>query len=377
MKKVRLGIIGIGGMGSGHVKNILNGLVPSVELTAVCDVNPARLEFARQNWPESIQKYDNADAFFADAPVDAVLIATPHYFHPVYSIQAMKKGLHVMSEKPVGVYTKAIHEVNELAESSGLVYGAMFVMRTYPVYKKVRELVQDGALGEMKRTVWINTDWYRTQAYYNNGGWRATWEGEGGGVLLNQCPHQLDLWQWMCGMPQKVRAFMQFGKCRDIQVENEVTAYTEYENGASGIFIAATHEAPGTNRLEISGDRGKILVEDNVKLTFWENLKGEKEFNRDSVLKGGSGFGAPECWKQEVPVEPWKPGHSIILENFAQAILNGAKLIAPGTEGIRGLTLSNAMHLSAWTDSVVDTGALDEDLFYELLQKHIADAKAK
>lgn len=372
MAKLRIGIIGIGNMGSGHANNILKGLVPSAELTAVCDTDPAKLEKARREWPESIQKFDNAETFFEKAPIDAVIVATPHYFHPVYVTEALNRGFHALSEKPAGVYTKAVQEMNAVAEKSDKVFGIMFNQRTNPVYQKVRDIIQSGELGEMKRSVWIITNWYRSQAYYNSGGWRATWSGEGGGVLLNQDPHQLDLWQWMCGMPTKVRAFMQYGKGRDIEVENDVTAYVEYANGATGLFVTSTHEAPGTNRLEVSGDRGKLVVEDG-KLTFWRNRIGEKEFNANSVITGKQG--SPECWKIEVPTAPAPNGHATVLENFCKACMGQEKLLAPGIEGIRGLTISNGMHLSAWTESTVDLTNLDADLFYELLQKRIAESK--
>ena len=188
--------------------------------------------------------------------------------------------------------------MNEAAEKSGKVFSMMFNQRTNPLYQKVRELILSGELGEIKRTNWIITNWYRSQSYYDSGGWRATWAGEGGGVMINQSPHQLDLWQWTTGlMPRRVRAFSGFGKYHDIEVEDDVTAYVEYENGATGLFVTSTGEAPGTNRFEVAGDRGKIVVEDG-KLTFWRLRQSEREFNRE--YQGG--FGEPECWKIDIPV---------------------------------------------------------------------------
>ena len=366
MEKVRFGIIGIGNMGSGHCRNLEAGLVPEGKLAAVCDISEERRAWARENLSSDVAVYENTDRFFAEAQVDAVIIAVPHYFHPPLAIEALKCGLHVISEKPAGVYTKQVREMNEAAARSDRIFGMMFNQRTNPVYQKVKELMDAGELGEMKRVVWIITDWYRSQSYYNSGGWRATWSGEGGGVLLNQCPHQLDLWQWICGMPSRVRAFMQYGKCRDIEVENDVTAYAEYPNGATGLFITSTHETPGTNRLEISGDRGKIVVE-NDTITFWRNRIGEKEFNETYT----GGFGNPECWKIEVPAPGPNPQHVGILNNFCDAVLHGKPLLAPGAEGIRGLSISNALHLSDWTGDWVDPSHLDEDLFYELLQEKV------
>ena len=299
-------------------------------------------------------------------------MAVPHYLHPILGMESLKNGFHVLVEKPAGVYTKAVRQMNAAADASNKVYGVMFNQRTNPVYQKVKELMESGELGEMKRVVWEITNWYRSQSYYDSGDWRATWGGEGGGVLLNQDPHQLDLWQWMCGMPTSIRAFMDYGKCRNIEVENDVTAIAKYANGANGVFITSTHEAPGTNRLEISADRGKLVVE-NDTITFWRNRIGEHEFNATYT----KGFGSPECWKAEIPVKGPNPQHLGILENFASACLKGTPLLAPGQEGIKGVSISNAMHLSAWTDKWVDPSNIDEDLFYELLQEKIKTSKFK
>jgi predicted dehydrogenase len=365
MEKVRFGIIGIGNMGSSHARNLVKGDVPGAKLTAVCDINPDRLNWAKNNLGEDVLLFDNADALFNAEVIDAVIIATPHYDHPGLAIKGFEHKLHVLTEKPAGVYTKQVRMMNEAAKVSGKVFGIMYNQRTNPIYQKLKDLIESGELGEIRRTNWIITDWYRPQSYYNSGSWRATWAGEGGGVLLNQDPHQLDLWQWTCGMPKRVRAFCGFGKHHDIEVEDDVTAYVEYENGATGVFVTSTSDAPGTNRFEVSGDRGKIVIEDG-KFTFWRNRIPEPEFNAE--FKGG--FGQPEVWKCEIPV--WGPNlqHVGILRNFTDAILKGTKLLAPGEEGIRGLTISNAMHLSAWTDSWVDL-PIDEELYLSHLQDRI------
>lgn len=371
MKKVRIGIIGIGNMGSGHVKNLIAGDVPNAELAAVCDIRAERLQWAKENFGDKIKLFDNDEDFFNSKAFDAVMIATPHYDHPGLAIKSLNHGYHTLIEKPAGVFTKAVREMNEVAANSDKVFGIMYNQRTNPLYKKLKDLIESGELGELKRSVWIITNWYRPQSYYDAGGWRATWSGEGGGVLLNQDPHQLDLWQWMCGMPKRVRAFMAFGKYHNIEVEDDVTAYVEYENGATGLFVTTTGEAPGTNRLEVTGDRGKIVIEDD-KLSFWRLRTSEREFNRD--YKGG--FGSPECWKCEIPVSGENSQHVGIMKDWTNAILNGTKLLAPGEDGIKGLTISNAMHLSAWTDSWVDL-PFDEDLFYEKLKEKIEKSTFK
>lgn len=369
MKKVRFGIIGVGNMGRAHARSLLNE-VKGAELTAVCDISPERLEWAAEQLPEQVQRFSSSEELFESGCIDAVIISTPHYDHPPIAIQALKHGYHVLIEKPAGVYTKAVQEMNDAAAQSDRIFGIMYNQRTNPLYQKLRELISSGELGEIRRTNWIITNWYRSQSYYNSGGWRATWAGEGGGVLLNQDPHQLDLWQWTTGMmPKRVRAFCHFGKYRNIEVEDDVTAYVEYENGATGLFITTTGEAPGTNRFEITGDNGKIVVEDG-KLTFWRLRTPEPEFN--AAYTGG--FGQPECWKCEIPVEKGDGEQHIgILRNFTRAVLEGEPLLAPGEEGIHGLTLSNAMYLSAWTDNWVDL-PMDADLFYKQLMDKVQNS---
>ncbi len=368
---VKIGIIGVGNMGRKHALNIKEGKVLGARLTAICDWDPEQLQWARDNIGADVQLFSSAEKMFDACVIDAVLIATPHYDHPSLAIQAFKEGLHVLIEKPAGVYTKQVREMNAVAAKTNRVFGIMYNQRTNPVYRKLKDLIDGGELGELRRSNWIITSWYRPQSYYDSGGWRATWGGEGGGVLLNQDPHQLDLWQWFCGMPKRVRAFMGFGKMHNIEVEDDVTAYVEYENGATGVFVTSTSDTPGTNRLEITGDRGKIVVEED-RLDFWRLRIPERQFNQEFT----GGFGEPECWKCQVPIIGENTQHLGILQNWIDAILKETPLIAPGEEGILGLTLSNAMHLSAWTDDWVEL-PINEDLFYEKLQEKIKSSTFK
>ncbi|MFI2857392.1 Gfo/Idh/MocA family protein [Paenibacillus sp. JSM ZJ436] len=365
MEKVRIGVIGLG-MGYNHARSLAEGKIKGACLAAICDLQPAKQEMARAELPPEVTIWSDAEAMMSSGEVDAVVIATPHYGHPQEAMAAFKHGLHVLIEKPAGVYTKQVREMNEAAAKSGKVFSIMYNQRCNPLYQKLREMIQSGELGEVRRINYIVTSWYRSQSYYDSGGWRATWAGEGGGVLVNQSPHQLDLWQWVTGMmPVRVRAFCSFGKYRNIEVEDDVTAYAEYENGATAVFITTTGEAPGTNRLEVTGTRGKIVIEDE-KLSFWRLRVSEPEFNRD--FKGK--FGQPESWKCEVPITGSNSQHEGILQNFSDAINSNAPLIAPGEEGIKGLTLSNAMHLSTWLDDWVEL-PLDEELYLEKLQERI------
>ncbi|WP_240417253.1 Gfo/Idh/MocA family protein [Paenibacillus periandrae] len=369
MQKIRIGVIGMGNMGTYHIQYLHNGEIEGAMLAAVSDPNEARLRWSKEHLGEQVHTFDNAEAMMASGSVDAVLIAVPHLEHANLAIKAFSYGLHVLCEKPAGVYTKNVRQMNEAAAASGKVFSMMFNERTNPLYQKLKELIGSGELGELKRSIWIVTNWYRSQSYYNSGSWRATWAGEGGGVLINQATHQLDLWQWIMGMmPTRMRAFCSFGKYRNIEVEDDVTAYLEFDNGATGLFVTTIGEAPGTNRLEVSGDRGKIVIEDG-KLTFWRLTVSEAQFNQE--YKGG--FGSPECRKYEIPIKADGNefgGHHAIVQNFADAVLKGTPLIVPGEEGINGLILSNAMLLSTWTDNWVHL-PIDEDLYLDKLQERI------
>jgi predicted dehydrogenase len=373
MNKVRFGVIGLGNMGTLTANYLSNGEIEGAELAAVCEMFPERLKWASGHFPSSVQGFDSIDAMLGSGCIDAVYIATPHFDHPSIAIRAFERGLHVLTEKPAGVYTKQVRAMNEAAARTGSVFGIMYNARTQPLYRKLRELVVSGELGSIRRTNWIVTNWYRPQSYYDSGTWRGTWAGEGGGVLINQAPHQLDLWQWTIDMmPKRIRANCYFGKNRDIEVEDEVIAFAEYENGATGQFITSTGETPGTNRYEVVGDRGKIVIEDG-KMTFWRLTVSESEFNRTSTDL----FRQPECWKCDIPLpKQEKDGHLMTTQNFTDAICKGTLLVSPGQDGIKGLMLSNAMHLSTWTDDWVDL-PIDEDLYLAQLQERMRASKYK
>ena len=371
MDYVRMGIIGVGNMGSGHLTHIEQGRGPEIRVTAVCDLKQDRLDWAQGATKDEIACFTDANEMLDSGLIDACIIAVPHYSHPKYVIECLKRNIHVMCEKPAGVYTKAVEEMNEAAKHSKAKFGMMFNQRTDCVYRKMREIVKSGRLGAIKRTNWIITNWYRPQAYYDSGAWRATWSGEGGGVLLNQCPHNLDLWQWICGMPKKVTAHMYFGKWHDIEVEDDVTAFVEYENGATGCFITTTGDAPGTNRFEITLEGGKLLAE-NGKLYMTELEMFEPEFSRTNT----SPFGSPKCKTVEVETDGLSPQHVGVLNAFAAAILRDEPMVAGGEEGINGLTISNAMHLSAWLGKTVEL-PIDADLYYNELMKRVAVSRRK
>jgi len=370
MRKLKLGIIGYGNMGNTHVNNIMGGKTPNTELAALCDRDEERRKLFSERYPE-IPVFETAEELMDSGLCEAILIAVPHYDHVPLAIMGFGKGLHVLVEKPAGVYTKQVKEMNEVAKKSGKVFGLMLNQRTNPVFRKLRQMIERGELGKIKRVTWVITNWYRAQAYHDSSEWRSTWRGEGGGTLINQNPHQLDLWQWMFGMPDKIYARASFGTYRDIEVEDEVIALMEYDNGMVGQYITSISEAPGVNRLEIACDMGILTVENNCKITFQRNVVAESEFDKTNTIP----FGMPEFWNCEIPVDgSGGEQHVGIVKSFADSILNGKELLAKGEEGINGLTISNAMHLSAWTGEMVDVKNFPDDKFYDLLQEKIKNS---
>ncbi len=376
MEKVRFGIIGVGNMGTSHSKKFFDGFIENGVLTAVCDIKPEKLAnikrlAAEANYAEPTT-FENYKDMLASKLIDVAVVAVPHYSHPQMSIDALNAGIHVICEKPAGVYTKQVKEMNAVAERSDRLFAMMFNQRTNCIYRKMRELIQSGELGEIKRINWIITTWYRSQSYYDSGDWRATWRGEGGGVLFNQCPHQLDLLSWVTGMmPKRIHSFCHFGKWHDIEVEDDVTAYLEYENGATGVFVTSTGDTPGTNRFEILGDRGKLVAEED-SLTFVKLKTPEREFN--ATYKGG--FGQPESEIIEVETDGKNPQHIGILNNFANAVLGIEPLFVDGKEGINGVELMDAMLLSTWLCRAVEL-PIDDEQYLDELKKRIATGRVK
>lgn len=377
-KKVRLGIIGLGAQGSMYAKFINDGLVPNMEIGAIADINPAKAAVAAENFP-GVPFFDDATVMLDSGTVDAIVTCVPHYLHPQMGIDALSRGVHALVEKPAGVYTQQVAELNAFAASKPeLSFGIMFNQRNNPLYIRLKEIVDNGEIGQILRTNWIITNWWRPQGYYDQSAWRATWGGEGGGVLVNQAPHQLDLWQWICGVPKSVYSKVAFGYRRNIAVEDEVTALVDYGNGATGVFITATHELTGTDRFEIVGDQGKIVVENSKTATVTRLKRPERELSEsmdmDDVMKLFMGtLNVEELYTQET-IEfdsAWGLQHAGVLENFAANILDGTPLLAPGSDGIKGVRLANAIHFSAWTGREVSLD-FDEDEFLAELNSRIA-----
>ena len=373
MDKVRIGIVGCGNMGTGHSKNLREDKIDNGVLTAVCDINPKKLEAFKERFGDTIKYFDNAEDMFKSGECDCVIICTPHYSHPELAICALDNDLNCIVEKPAGVYTLQVKEMLARAEKSDKILGIMFNQRTNPAFKTMKKMIADGKIGDIKRTNWIITDWYRTQYYYDTGAWRATWAGEGGGVLYNQAPHQLDLFQWIVGMqPSKVHAFCHYGKWHDIEVEDDVTCYVEYPNGATGVFITTTADAPGTNRFEVTGTLGTLIFESD-KLYYKQLLKDERVHCKEA----DKGFETPEVLPTvEIELVGDNPQHVGILNNICNAILGLEPVYAPAKDGLAGVQLANAMHLSSWLGESVSL-PINDELFYEELKKRIAVSKVR
>jgi predicted dehydrogenase len=365
LKSIRLGIAGLGTAGGGYASALLAGRVPRISLAAVCDRDAARL--ARFEGPA---RFTSVDELIASGTIDSLLVATPHFAHATVGVAALEAGLHVLVEKPIAVHKAEARRLIEAHERRPeLVFSAMFNQRTDDGYRRIRELIHGGALGEIRRVNWTVTNWFRPDAYYRMGGWRATWAGEGGGVLLNQAAHHLDLFQWLFGMPSRVRAICGFGRYHDIEVEDDVTACFEFSNGATAVFVTSTGEAPGTNHLEIAAENGRIVCEDD-EIRFTRNDVPAGEFSRTATEP----FATPGTSEIAVGFDGHGGQHFEILGNFAAAILDGTPLIAPAVDGIRSVELANAILLSAWTGRVIDL-PLDEPAYVRELETRIAGSR--
>ena len=362
---VRVGVVGIGGMGGGHAHKLQNGEIPRATLGAVCDANPVHFE----KFPDA-PSFTDFEAMLDSGAIDAVIIATPHYFHTTQAIAALGRNIATLTEKPIAVDKADAQKMIAAWETHKPVFAAMFNQRTNPLYKKLRELIQDGTLGEVRRVTWVVTDWFRTEAYYASGGWRATWGGEGGGVLVNQCPHNLDLFQWLFGMPTSVTSLAKYGKYHDIEVEDEFHAIFDFANNATGTMISTTGESPGVNSLEIATDNGLIQLRDGA--IHWAKTEVPvSQWSRESPVA----FSSPPRWKVEIPVVKQKGSeHTEVLINFIDAILDGTPLIAGAQEGIKSVEIANAILYASHLRRTVDLPLESAD-YAEFLAEKVAGSR--
>ncbi len=372
-EKVRFGLIGCGSMGGFYISNSSNGNFKDSVLTAACDINPERLKQFENTDVKVFEKYED---LLDSGLCDAVVVATPHYLHPVIVKAALERNIHVLSEKPAGVYTKQVKEAIEAAQKSKALYSIQFNQRTHHIYRKMKEMIAAGEIGELQRVTWVITNWFRTQNYYNSGNWRATWNGEGGGVLINQSPHQIDLFWWILGqMPVEVSAKCSYGRWHDIEVEDDVTATFRFKNGATGVFITSTGEYPGANRLQISGTKGTLYWDGNDynTLVFYKLARDSHEYSMDLDCQGA----APKIEKIVVDTDGLSTQHIGNFNNFIAAILGKEPLFVDGKTGINGVELMNGMELSGWNDGETIRFPIDEDRYLKELNEHIKHGKQK
>lgn len=380
MKKVRLGIIGFGRQGGYYAEFLAAGDVANTEIGAICDIDPQKKQICEKVYKQ-IPFFTHYTDLLESKTVDAIITCVPHYLHPEIGIAALKRGIHILVEKPAGVYSKQVRELNACAATyPELTFGIMFNQRTNPLYQKIKTVIDNGQIGNIRRANWLITNWYRPQAYYDQSAWRATWQGEGGGVLVNQAPHQIDMMQWLCGMPKKVWSNVKYGYQRNITVEDDVTAVFDYGNGATGVFITCTHDYVGTDRLEILGDSGKIIVDNSNHMIIKRLPEREQEINarmtdEDVTKIFKCQFDATEISEEIIEFDSkWENQHKAVIENFSANILNGTPLLAPGSDGINGVILANAIHLSSWLGKEIEI-PFDEELYVAELKKRIAIEK--
>jgi predicted dehydrogenase len=383
MDNVRLGIIGFGQQGGYYSRILSASMVPGMSLGAISDSDPARRATAQEQYPD-VPVFDDVDALLASDGIDAVVTTVPHYLHPEFAIKALTAGKHTLVDKPAGVYTKQVRLMNEFAATKPeLTFAIMFNQRTNPLYVELKQLLDSGELGALRHWNWIITTWWRPQGYYQQSEWRATWGGEGGGVLVNQAPHQIDLSQWLCGMPKKVFAKLGFGFRRDIAVEDEVVAVFDLGDGVTGTFTTSVHDVNGTDRLEILLDKGKVVVDGSKQVTITRLSEDEQAASARTTpestrrLFAGENILGEDFMKTETKSyeSAWGQQHAAVLTNFAAHILDGTPLIAPGSDGINGVRLANAMHLSAFLGREVDIDFPEDQYLSELNTRIAAEGK--
>ena len=352
-KNLRTALIGFGGMGQTYAKMLYSGQVEGMVLVGVCCRNETGQTLLREEFP-GVAIYPDAEAMAASAAdYDAVMIVTPHTSHIPLGLKFADLGKHILLDKPAGVSAGDVQVLLDKCREMGVSFGMIFNNRQLPAFRAAKAFLDSGALGELHRAVWICNSWYRSPAYHRSASWRSSWVGECGGLMLNQNPHYLDMWQWFFGLPDRVYADMQFGRYNDFLVDDAVDIQFSYDNGFHGTFISATGEAPGVNRLEVWGTKGKLTIEDGARVFFDENERSTVEFGKVNTEK----FAAIPHSLRELPLEAMENPYGRVFENFARHVLTGERLFADGTDGLRTAQLTNAIYLSGWEEKRVTVPA--------------------
>lgn len=368
METVRAAVVGFGGMGRRYVQMIHDGEVEGMTLAGVCCRNQKGQEELKASYPEA-SVYPNVEAMFGRAgEFDAVVIVTPHATHVEIGKMAVAAGKHILVDKPAGVSTKEVKELLAASDASGVCFGMIFNTRMHPAYTQVKKMIEDGSLGRLNRAVWISNVWFRTPAYHNSAPWRSTWEGEHGGLLINQSQHFLDVWQWLLGMPDHVLASVEYGRYNDFFVDDSMDIQFFYESGLHGTFITSSGENPGINRLELWGTKGRLCVEDHCRITFDENVMSTEEFRECNT----EAYGVLQYHRREIPVNTEKTdGYQKIFQNFADHIRKGTPLMATGEDGLRTVMMANGAYLSSWLGKKM-AYPIDDEEYAGMLEEKIA-----
>lgn len=382
--QVRLGVVGVGVQGRLYAELVSTGRAPSLRLSALCSANPksrSHQDHAATAAGLGVPLFTDYIEMLDSGEVDAVVITVPHFEHPRFAAEAIERGVHVLLEKPAGIYGKQVTRMLDVAaEHPQTTLAMMFNQRANPLYADLKALIDSGELGGLRRVSWLISHWWRPDAYYSSSPWRASWGGEGGGVLVNQAPHQLDLLTWLCGMPQRCFARIQFGYRRDIAVDDEVAALLEFDGGAAGTFNTCTNDLVGTDRLEMGFDRGRILVDDSARVTIWRYTDDEREIARqispaDAAKVPSGAFDRSVFYTADNREysSPWGEQHALLLDNFGQHIIAGTPLIAPGADGLNSVRLANAMYLSAWQGTDIELASMDDEAFVTQLNRRVRE----
>ena len=382
MQEIRFGIVGMGVQGSLYANILTGASIPympplkkpaNCKLTAVSSRSEQAKDFASHL--DGVTYFDDWKAMIDSDLCDAIIITVPHYLHHDVAIYALNAGKHVLCEKPADVRATDVEKMIEARDSANnLTLATLFNQRTNPLFRRLKEIIHSDELGELRRLNWICNNWWRPDSYYKSNPWRGTWSGEGGGITVNQIPHQLDLILMLCGVPSRVYSVNRYGCHRDISVENDVTITLEYSNGATGVFIACTHDPLGTDRLELDFEKGKIVVENSTQATIYRFNQFESEWNetlsmRDLMMMRQN----PENLYQteEIKIQPtYGTEYVDIFENFAEHILLGQPLYATMEDGLNEVQLANSIQLSGWKETPVNHPS-SADEYNEYLEKMI------
>lgn len=373
MNQVRMAVIGTGSMGKKYAQMIAAGSVKDMVLTAVVCRSEANIEWAKEKLNQEVQIFPDADTLYAHGDLfDAVMIVTPHKLHPEMVKQGLLAGKHMFCDKPAGVSMKQCEEMARLAREKDLKFAMMFHQRMYGKYLRIKELLEQNEIGVIRRVMMENSRYYRTQYYHKSGSWRSSWTGEGGGALINQGQHILDIWQWLVGMPQSVQAVIPFGKYNDFDVDDEATILMEYPDKRTAVFILTTGEGSWTERLEIVGSKGTILLEED-KLTISRYDQDLTEYGKNAQCN------AREQMKETLTVEDYpkeKEPYEEMLADFADAILTDGSVAVSGLEGLHALELTNAAYLSAFTGKKISL-PMDADEYEKELTRRMQDEQSR